>query len=154
MRITILAVGRLKASPEKSLIDDYADRFRKTGRGIGFRGLEMIEVESGGGMQAEGARLLSRIPQGARVIRLDESGPQKPSKPFAKQIAKWRDDGLPDLIFLIGGAEGYSKEVRAAVPDTLAFGAQTWPHRLVKVMLTEQLYRAAGMLAGTPYHKP
>ena len=72
---------------------------------------------------------------------------------FAGNLAKWRDQGVPDLVFLIGGAEGYGDAVKSAVPETLAFGPQTWPHRFVRVMLSEQVYRAVSILAGTPYHK-
>lgn len=153
MRLTLLTVGRLKSGPEKELVDDYVNRFRKAGRSLGFRGFDLIEVESGGGMAAEGTRLLAKFPKGAKVLRLDEHGPQMTSKAFAKHLAKSRDQGTPDLVFLIGGAEGYSQAIRDAAPDTLAFGPQTWPHRLVKVMLAEQVYRAASLLAGSPYHK-
>ena len=153
MRILLLVVGRLKTGPEKDMADDYIARFNKAGRQLGFRGLDLIEVESGGGMVAEGARLLAKLPSGAKVLRMDEHGPQMASKAFAKHLAKLRDQGVPDLVFLIGGAEGYSPAVRETCPDTLAFGPQTWPHRLVKVMLAEQIYRAASLLAGSPYHK-
>jgi len=153
MRLTLLIVGRLKSGPEKQLADDYATRFRKAGRNLGFRGLDIIEVESGGGLAAEGTRILSKLPKGATILRMDEHGPQMTSKAFAKHLAKLRDQGTPDLVFLIGGAEGYADAVKEAAPSTLAFGPQTWPHRLVKVMLLEQIYRAASLLAGSPYHK-
>jgi len=87
------------------------------------------------------------------VLRLDEHGPAWTSVKLANQIAKWRDTGTPELCFLIGGAEGYSQAVRDACPDTLALGPQTWPHRLVKAMISEQLYRSVSLLAGLPYHK-
>lgn len=153
MRLTLLSVGRLKQGPEKTLVDDYVARFRKAGRALGFRSFELIDVDSGGGLEAEGERLLAKLPKGARILRLDEHGEQMASKRFANHLAKLRDQGAPDLVFLIGGAEGYSQAVREAAPDTLAFGPQTWPHRLVKVMLAEQVYRAASLLAGLPYHK-
>ena len=88
-----------------------------------------------------------------RTVLLDERGKAMASEAFAALLGQWRDDGVRDTIFLIGGAEGYSQEVRRAVPRTLAFGAQTWPHRLVRPMLAEQVYRAMTILAGTPYHK-
>ncbi len=153
MRLTLLTVGRLKPGPEKAMVEDYTARFRKAGRALGFRGLELVEVDSGGGMIAEAARLLAKIPPGAKILRLDEHGPQMRSKAFASHLAKLRDQGVPELVFLIGGAQGYAQTVQDAAPDTLAFGPQTWPHRLVKVMLAEQIYRAASLLAGTPYHK-
>ena len=96
---------------------------------------------------------MAAVPKGAAVLRLDEHGPQLSSVAFSDRLAKLRDAGTDTLCFLIGGAEGYSDEVRSAFPKTLAFGPQTWPHRLVKVMLSEQLYRAVSLQAGLPYHK-
>ncbi|MEL7033426.1 MAG: 23S rRNA (pseudouridine(1915)-N(3))-methyltransferase RlmH [Pseudomonadota bacterium] len=153
MHITLISIGKLKSGPEKDLVDDYVSRFNKAGPGIGLRSLKLVDLASGGGQNSEGERLLSAIPDGAHVIRLDEHGPQLRSVKFSNQIAKWRDDGQSQLCFLIGGAEGYSEAVRDACSDTMAFGPQTWPHRLVKVMLVEQLYRAVSLQAGLPYHK-
>ncbi len=153
MRITLLAVGRLKTGPERELFDEYVSRFRRLGQGLGLRDLQAIELESGGGLKREGARLLSALPKGATALRLDEHGEPRCSSAFAAEIAHHRSDGTRELVFMIGGAAGYSNEVIGQVPATLAFGPQTWPHRLVRVMLAEQLYRAASILAGTPYHK-
>lgn len=153
MKLTILSVGRQKSGPEKDLFDDYCARFRKSGRALGFRSLDVHAVDAGGGLDAEGRRLLAKIPDGAHVLRLDEGGEQLGSKQFAGFLAKLRDQGQGDLVFLIGGAEGFSDAVRKAAPQQLAFGPQTWPHRLVRVMLAEQVYRAASLLAGSPYHK-
>ncbi|WP_018149608.1 23S rRNA (pseudouridine(1915)-N(3))-methyltransferase RlmH [Henriciella marina] len=153
MRITIIAVGRIKKGPERDLFDDYLNRFRKAGRQLGFRSADLIEVDSSGGLDAEADRLLSKIPSGARSIRLDEFGEQYTSTAFSSFLSTERDKGLTDLCFMIGGAEGYGEAVRRAVPQTMAFGVQTWPHRLVRVMLAEQLYRAASLEAGLPYHK-
>src|SRR3990167_2748791 len=153
MRLQIVGVGRLKDGPERSLTDDYVSRTLPLARQLGFRGFDEHEVASGGGLEAEGARLLARIPDGANGLRLAEAGENLTSTELARRLAAWRDDGLRDTVFLIGGAEGFSAEVRRAVPKTLAFGAQTWPHRLVRAMLAEQVYRAMTILAGTPYHK-
>lgn len=153
MRLLILSVGRLKDGPERVLVDDYVSRASAMARGLGFKGPEEAEVASGGGLEAEGARILARIPAGARIIRLDEGGDNLPSQALSQRLARWRDEGERDLCFLIGGAEGYSQDVRRAAPQTLAFGVQTWPHRLVRAMLAEQLYRSLTILAGTPYHK-
>ena len=152
MKLTLVTVGRLKRSPERELIDDYLDRARKSGAGLGFRNIEEIEVESGGGLAKEGERLLAKLPENARKIRLDERGRAMRSEAFAHSLATTRDEGL-DICFLIGGAEGYSDAVRQAVPETLSLSDFTWPHRLVRVMLAEQIYRAISILAGTPYHK-
>ncbi len=153
MRLQIVGVGRLKDGPERSLTDDYVSRTLPLARQLGFRGFDEQVVASGGGLEAEGARLLARIPDGANCLRPDEAGENLTSTELARRLAAWRDDGLRDTVFLIGGAEGFSADVRRAVPRTLAFGVQTWPHRLVRAMLAEQVYRAMTILAGTPYHK-
>lgn len=153
MHITIISVGKVKSGPTKDMSDDYSSRFSKAGPPLGFRSIKLIEVASGGGLDAEGDRIIAKVPSGAKTIRLDEFGAQYTSKAFAKHLAKVRDQGTPELCFLIGGAEGYSQAVRDAYPDTMALGPQTWPHRLVKVMVIEQLYRAASILGGSPYHK-
>ncbi|MEE2878608.1 MAG: 23S rRNA (pseudouridine(1915)-N(3))-methyltransferase RlmH [Pseudomonadota bacterium] len=153
MKLTILAVGRLKSGPELDLFDDYVDRFRKAGRALGYRSLDLVEVESGGGLDAEADRLIAKLPQGAHAIRLDEHGREYRSTAFSSYLATLRDRGTPDLCFLIGGAEGYGSSIRSAVTETMAFGKQTWPHRFVRAMLVEQLYRAVSIEAGLPYHK-
>tara|TARA_R110002020_G_scaffold83397_2_gene207183 strand:+ start:87802 stop:88266 length:465 start_codon:yes stop_codon:yes gene_type:complete len=153
VRLTLLSVGRLKSGAERDLFDEYVKRALPIARSLGFRGIEEIEVASGGGLDAEAERILAKIPAGANVIRLDEFGRNMTSQDFSAQLARLRDQGVPDLVFLIGGAEGYGDAVRRAVPDIMAFGAQTWPHRLVKAMLAEQIYRAMSILAGMPYHK-
>ena len=152
MRLTFLVVGKMKSGPERDLVDEYLKRARPVARGLGFRGIEEIEVASGG-LDAEAGRILEKIPVGARILRLDEFGPTMGSADFADKLASLRDQGIPDLVFLIGGAEGYGDAVRQAASDTLAFGPQTWPHRFVRAMLAEQVYRAMSILAGTPYHK-
>ncbi len=153
MRLTLLSVGRLKSGAERDLFDEYVKRALPVARSLGFRGIEEVEVASGGGLDAEAERILAKIPAGASVIRLDEFGRNLTSHDFATQLGRLRDQGVPDLVFLIGGAQGYGDAVRRAVPDIMAFGAQTWPHRLVKAMLAEQVYRAMSIMAGMPYHK-
>ena len=134
------------------MIDDYLVRAEKSGKQLGFRTMQEIEVESGGGSEEEGKRLLAKIPSGAKLVRLDERGRSMRSEAFAETLQKVRDDG-GDVCFLIGGAEGYSNAVKQAAPETLSLGDFTWPHRLARVMLAEQIYRAVSILAGTPYHK-
>ncbi len=153
MRITLLAVGKLKASPERDLVDDYMKRANAAGRALGFRQVSEYEVAGGGGLMQEGARLIERVPKGALAVRLDEGGDNITSEAFAARLAHWRDGGTADAVLMIGGAEGYDEAVRAAFAPSIAFGVQTWPHRLVRVMLAEQIYRAMTILAGTPYHK-
>jgi 23S rRNA (pseudouridine1915-N3)-methyltransferase len=145
----------LRAGPEKSLIDDYVIRFDRTGRALGLGPVKMIEVEDrkGGGMAAEAVLLRRAFPRGALICTLDERGKMLPSPAFSNRLADWRDAGRSDLVFVIGGADGIDPDLRAEADFSLSFGAMVWPHMLVRVMLTEQLYRAATILAGGPYHR-
>ena len=155
MRLTICAVGRLRAGPERDLIDDYLTRFDRTGRALGLGPASVVEVEDkkGGGMAAE-ADLLSRtLPSGAVICTLDERGKLLSSPDFSDQMARWRGSGRQELAFVIGGADGIAPELRARADFSLSFGKMVWPHMLARVMLTEQIYRAATILAGSPYHR-
>jgi len=155
MRVHICAVGRLRTGPEADLLDDYLTRFDRSGRALSLSKGEVREVEDkkGKGMQAEADLLARAIPDGATVVALDERGQVLSSPEFATKIAHWRDDGCADLAFVIGGADGLSKEMRARADFKLSFGRMVWPHMLARVMLSEQLYRAASILAGAPYHR-
>ena len=155
MRLHLIAVGRLRAGPERSMIDDYVTRFDRTGRSLGLGPLQEHEVEDrkGGGMAAEALLLARAVPQGAQLVTLDERGATLTSPDFAARIATARDAGQPALAFMIGGADGLDPGLRARADWALSLGAMVWPHALARVMLTEQLYRAATILAGTPYHR-
>lgn len=155
MRLHLCVVGRLRNGPEKELFSDYIDRFEKTGRGMGLGPVEVVEVEDrkGGGMQAEAELLLHAIPKGAILLAMDERGKTMTSPQFARQLAKWRDEGAQSLAIVIGGADGLAPELRAQADMSLSFGKMVWPHMLARVMLAEQLYRAASILGGSPYHR-
>ncbi|MEM9435890.1 MAG: 23S rRNA (pseudouridine(1915)-N(3))-methyltransferase RlmH [Pseudomonadota bacterium] len=154
MRVTICAVGRLRGGPESALIDDYAKRFERTGRALGLTQLTITEVEAKkGGMAAEAELLEKAMPKGATTCCLDERGKLLSSPEFADRIAGWRDTGCQDLVFLIGGADGLAPDLRQRSDVALSLGKMVWPHMLARVMLTEQLYRAASILAGSPYHR-
>lgn len=155
MRVTLCVVGRLRTGPERVLIDDYLDRFDKTGRGLGLGPVVLREVEDrkGGGMAAEARLLEKAIPDGAAICALDERGKVMTSPDFAAQLGKWRDQGRRDLAFVIGGADGLDPALRAQADLSLSFGKMVWPHMLARVMLSEQLYRATSILAGSPYHR-
>jgi 23S rRNA (pseudouridine1915-N3)-methyltransferase len=155
MRIHICAVGRLKKGPERALVDDYLTRFDRTGRplSLGPASLHEVEDRKGGGQRAEAELLARARPDGALTCILDERGRAMSSPDFAAQLARWRDAGRPSVAFLIGGADGLTDEARAGADAALSFGAMVWPHMLARVMLAEQLYRAAQILAGTPYHR-
>lgn len=155
MRVAVCAVGRLRAGPEADLIADYLDRFGKTGRALGLGPAQVLEVEDkkGGGMEAEAVLLERTAPTGALLVALDERGVVLSSPEFAARLADWRDGGRQDVAFLIGGADGIAPGLRARADFSLSFGRMVWPHMLVRVMLAEQLYRAATILAGGPYHR-
>jgi 23S rRNA (pseudouridine1915-N3)-methyltransferase len=155
MRVVIAAVGRLRDGPEAALAADYVARAAAQGRALGFKSVELIEVEGKppGDMRAEASALYRATPDGARKVLLDERGTEWASRQFAEKLARWRDDGLGAATFYIGGADGASQSLKDQADEKLAFGRQTWPHRLVRVMLAEQIYRAITILAHTPYHR-
>lgn len=155
MRLHLCAVGRLRAGPERMLVDDYLDRLGKTGRALGLGPVAEHEVEDkrGGGMTAEADLLARALPAGTILCVLDERGRSLSSPEFAAQLARWRDAGRQDAAFVIGGADGLDPAFRARADLAISFGAMVWPHMLVRVMLAEQLYRAATILAGSPYHR-
>ncbi len=160
MRLIIAAVGRLKAGPERDFSERDSGRVEKGGRSIGFRSLDIVEVRESRAQEAqrrayeESVTLTGAIPDGAVMVALDEKGSSLDSGTFALNLQRWRDAGRPATVFIIGGAEGLSPEIRQRADLTLAFGATTWPHQLVRIMLLEQLYRAVTILAGHPYHRP
>lgn len=155
MRLHICAVGRMRAGPERDLLDDYLARADRTGRALGLSGPVLHEVEDkkGGGPAAESALLERTLPRGAVRIALDERGRMLASPDFAAKLAGFRDAGRGDLAFVIGGADGLDPALRGTADFCLSFGKMVWPHMLVRVMLAEQIYRAATILAGGPYHR-
>ena len=155
MRVTICAVGRLRAGPEQALVSDYLARFDRTGRALGLGPATVTEVEArrGGGMAEEGALIARALPAGAAVCVLDERGEAVGSPALAAWLSAWRAAGRGDCAFVIGGADGVEAGLRARADRVLSLGPMVWPHMLVRVMLAEQLYRAATILAGGPYHR-
>jgi len=155
MRVHLCVVGRIRSGPERDLIDDYQKRFDRTGRALGLGPLKEHEVEDkrGGGMEAEAQLLTRASPAGAIRVMLDERGETMTSPEFAGRLARWRDQGAQDLALFIGGADGLSPALRNQADAAISFGRMVWPHALARVMLTEQLYRAATILAGGPYHR-
>lgn len=155
MRVHLCAVGRMRAGPERALVDDYITRFDRTGRPLGLGPLTEHEVEDKKnlGMSAEADLLARAVPSGALLAVLDERGVVLSSPDFATQLARWRDGGRQDVAFVVGGADGIDPALRARADFALSFGRMVWPHMLIRVMLTEQLYRAATILGGGPYHR-
>jgi 23S rRNA (pseudouridine1915-N3)-methyltransferase len=158
MKIIIGAVGRLKAGPEREIAARYQERFDGLGRGHALGPLTTVEIDESRARRPddrkadEAARLLAAIGP-ATLIALDESGKGLTSEAFAYRIGALRDGGTAALAFLIGGADGHGEAARRASTITLAFGPMTLPHQIVRLILAEQLYRAATILAGHPYHR-
>jgi 23S rRNA (pseudouridine1915-N3)-methyltransferase len=153
LRISLICVGKLGRGAEATLALDYAQRATAAGRALGLAPVEIVEVEARKpGRAAEAEAILARL-GGARLVACDEHGATFASRAFAARLATLRDDGLRDLAFVIGGADGLDASVLEAAAERIAFGPQTWPHALARVMLAEQVYRAVSILAGSPYHR-
>ena len=159
MRLIVISIGRLKQGPERELVERYRERFDDIGRKLGFRGLDIHEIpesrarEAATRMAEEAAAISAAIPARSITVALDERGDNIDSAAFARHLGRWRDDQVANTIFVIGGADGLSPDLRRKAKLSVAFGAATWPHQMVRVMLLEQVYRAATILAGHPYHR-
>jgi len=154
--VHVCAVGRIRADqPERAIFEDYHMRFNRTGKPLALGPLFETEVEDkkGGGMEAEAELLTRAVPAGALLVTMDERGKVMSSPEFAAQLARWRDEGRQDVAFVIGGADGIAQGLRDRAAFSISFGRMVWPHMLVRVMLAEQLYRAATILSGGPYHR-
>ncbi|MGA3138859.1 MAG: 23S rRNA (pseudouridine(1915)-N(3))-methyltransferase RlmH [Xanthobacteraceae bacterium] len=159
MRLIIAAIGRLKQGPERELAAWYAKRAEATGRALGWRAVEIIEIRESRATDRDRRRteesiaLANVIPDGAVVAILDERGDSLDSAALAGLIRQWRADGRASACFIIGGADGLAPSLLERAKVRLAFGAATWPHQLVRIMLLEQIYRAGTILSGHPYHR-
>ena len=159
MRLVVISIGRLKQGPERELAERYRERFDDIGRKLGFRGLEVHEIPESRARDAasriaeEATAIAALMPQKCVLVALDERGKSIDSAAFAHELGRWRDEGLGRTIFTIGGADGLSPDLQSKAKLRIAFGSATWPHQMVRVMLLEQIYRAATILAGHPYHR-
>jgi 23S rRNA (pseudouridine1915-N3)-methyltransferase len=159
MHLVVVAIGRLKQGPERELAERYRERFDGTGRKLGFRGLAIHEIsesrarDAATRMAEEASAISALIPEKSVLVALDERGKSFDSATFAQHLGRFRDQSVANTIFAIGGADGLSPELRRKAKLTIAFGTATWPHQMVRVMLLEQIYRAATILAGHPYHR-
>ncbi|MDG1708122.1 MAG: 23S rRNA (pseudouridine(1915)-N(3))-methyltransferase RlmH, partial [Emcibacteraceae bacterium] len=147
----IIAVGRMKKSPENEILETYLKRCPWNVKIIEVE--ERRPIKGAERMAREGDLLLNAIPDGATVVALDERGKEMRSTVFAEKIRTFQDNGTNNLVFLIGGADGYDEKVKAKADIKISFGSMTWPHMMVRAMLGEQLYRASTILQGHPYHK-
>jgi 23S rRNA (pseudouridine1915-N3)-methyltransferase len=159
MNLIVAAVGRMKKGPERELAERYRERAIKAGRAVGIQNVEVIEVaesrarEVNRRMIEESIALAQLIPDDAVTVVLDQRGESLDSARFSSTLQRWRDNGRPAAVFVIGGADGLAPSLNEKADLRLAFGAATWPHQLVRIMLLEQLYRAVTILAGHPYHR-
>jgi 23S rRNA (pseudouridine1915-N3)-methyltransferase len=151
MRLHLLAIGKAKPGPELELFQQYCRRLSPPPT---LRELEEKKPLTGEQRKAREAELLlGALPAGATLVALDERGAEMGSEAFAGRIRDWRDGGVQDLAFVIGGADGLHESVRARAALVLSFGRLTWPHMLVRALLAEQLFRAHSILTGHPYHR-
>jgi 23S rRNA (pseudouridine1915-N3)-methyltransferase len=161
MNIHIFAIGRMKSGPERELVERYLQRFEKSAPviGLGFTGLtekpESRNSDPALRKREEGSWLLSHLDAAPStlLVLLDETGKSLPSETLAETIAKKRDSGTRNIVFAIGGADGHDTELKSRADLVLSFGAATWPHQIVRIMLAEQLYRCVTILSGHPYHR-
>ena len=159
MNLIVAAVGRMKKGPEWDLAERYRERAAKAGRAVGIQDIEVVEVAESRARDAnrrmieESIALAQLIPDDAVTVVLDQRGESLDSARFTSTLQRWRDNGRPAAVFVIGGADGLAPSLNEKADLRLAFGAATWPHQLVRIMLLEQLYRAVTILAGHPYHR-
>ena len=155
MKLSLGVVGRLRGGPEKDLAADYITRAATLGRGLGFPAVDLVEYHPKGKADkaAMTSQVMSALPPGCQRIVLDERGKDITSLEFSRMLARWRDDGHAHAVLLIGGADGWDHTMREGAAAVLRFGAWTWPHRLVRIMAAEQMYRALSILAQSPYHR-
>ena len=158
MRVTIAAVGRMKAGPEREMVARYLDRAVGGGKPLALTGFDIIELtesraSSSASRKADEAKALrAALPDGI-VVMLDERGRSISSEAFANQVLRWRDDRRPAVSFIIGGADGIDPDYVRTADLVLSFSPMVWPHQLVRIMLAEQLYRTTTILSGHPYHR-
>ncbi len=141
------------------LSNDYAGRIEVFGRKAGVTSLKISEWSESQNqnvnsrMEEEAKTLWSSVPQGAITFVLDERGKSHSSEEFASLIRKHADQGAGDIVFLIGGPDGHDATTRTKANHLIALGAMTWPHRLARIMLLEQIYRSLTIMMNHPYHR-
>ncbi|MGI9515366.1 MAG: 23S rRNA (pseudouridine(1915)-N(3))-methyltransferase RlmH [Anderseniella sp.] len=159
MKLTIAAIGRIKAGPMAELVDTYAKRTRQAGRHAGITTLNVVDFpesrkSTSAARAGEEAELLANAaPSGSVLIVLDERGKPVSTADFAGIIRKELDSGTQDLVFAIGGPDGHAPEIRKKARYMVSFGHMTWPHMLARVLLAEQIYRVVTILVNHPYHR-
>jgi 23S rRNA (pseudouridine1915-N3)-methyltransferase len=158
LRLSIHAVGRMKAGPERDLVARYLDRLGKAGPAVGMEFSGVVEIaesqaRSAGQRMREEAERLEAVLGDAALVLLDERGKNMTSTAFAAYLSRHIDGGRKAMVVAIGGADGHDQALRDRADLVLSFGALTWPHQIVRVLLAEQLYRASTILSNHPYHR-
>jgi len=159
MRLQILSVGKMKAGPEQELYDRYASRTEKLGRSLHLTGPDLIELSESRLPDArlrkseEATQLIQKSGSDTRIVVLDEVGKDISSAGFADLIQSEQEAGTRTLGFAIGGPDGHGPEIVGVAVRKVRFGAMTWPHQIVRIMLAEQIYRACTILLRHPYHR-
>jgi 23S rRNA (pseudouridine1915-N3)-methyltransferase len=159
MRLLIAAIGKLKHGPERALFEVYAERASAAGRAVSLGPVDLVEISESrlptakARKEAEADTLLAKLQQVEAIICLDPAGKTISSEAFARQLAKWRDAGRQSVGLAVGGPDGLIRAVAEKAALNLSLGPMTLPHGLARVVLAEQLYRAATILSGHPYHR-
>ena len=159
MNISLFAVGRMKSGPERELVARYLTRFEKSAPAVGLGFGSLIEKpesrlpDAAQRKREEALWLTAHLEPPTLLVLLDETGKSLASETLAETIAKKRDAGSRQMVFAVGGADGHDDSLKSRADLVLSFGAATWPHQMVRIMLAEQLYRCVTILSGHPYHR-
>lgn len=158
MKLSLIAVGRLKAGPERELVERYRERVAASGRALGLSGLDVAEIPESRARREDDRRaeeaeaILARAGDTALLL-FDERGERPSSADFARMIETARDSGTAGLAFVIGGPDGLDQSLRARARGVVSFGSLTMPHQIVRALVAEQIYRALTIMSGHPYHR-
>ncbi len=154
MKLTLRAAGRIRSGPQRTLVDDYLKRANTLARRVGILDVCETEIDTRSHKtRTQTTRALLDIPNECQLVILDETGQDITSRALAKTLRQWQNSGVRDVCFIIGDADGFDASLLPKHATKWRFGRQTWPHKLVRVMLSEQIYRALSILANTPYHR-
>jgi 23S rRNA (pseudouridine1915-N3)-methyltransferase len=155
MKISIIAVGRISNSFESELVNRYIYRFNKLNKLIGLSLMQIIEVDDKKykTKKQQAKKILDITKAETNIVIFDQIGKSISSENFTKYLTNQRDSGVKKLVFIIGGAFGLCSSLYKESNEIFSLGKMIWPHFLVRVMVTEQIYRSASIIVGNPYHK-
>ena len=155
MKISIIAVGRISNSFEAELVNRYINRFNKLNKLIGLSLMQIIEVDDKKykTKKQQAKKILEIIKAETNIVIFDQKGKSISSENFTKYLTNQRDSGVKKLVFIIGGAFGLCRSLYKESNEIFSLGKMVWPHFLARVLVLEQVYRAASLMTGSPYHK-